>query len=81
MGPIQSINRAECSVKDELAEEVRKFNKSQLDEYIASESVDEDIPQRWTELNNVDRMVLVGIAIMLIAIWGVAIVFAARSIF
>lgn len=75
-----SINRAECSVKDELAEEVRKFNRSQADEYIASEYADEDIPQRWTELNCIDRMIIAGVMVMLIAIWGVAIVFAARSI-
>lgn len=76
----QNINRAQCSCEDESAEEIRKRNRTKSEVYTKSQPEEEGVPVRWSQLSTVDRMMILGILVMLIAFWCVAIFFAARSI-
>lgn len=71
---MRNLQEQSCSFEDQVAESERKLTRSQIDDFVADSQFNEDIPERWEMLSNEDKLVLLGIGVMLFGVFIVAIV-------
>lgn len=71
---MRNLNEQSCSHQDEAIERQKRLSRLGADAFIADERLNEDLPSRWKELGFEDKMVMLGVGVMLFAVFIVAIV-------
>ncbi|AMV35740.1 hypothetical protein VN12_26845 [Pirellula sp. SH-Sr6A] len=71
---MRNLFEQSCSAEDEAVDSARKMDRSRINESFIDSRTSQDLPNRWYELGSEDKLVLVGIGVLLFAFFLVAIV-------
>jgi hypothetical protein len=71
---MRNLYEQSCSAEDEAVESTRKMDRSRISESFIDSRTSEDLPNRWYEIGSEDKLVVLGIGVLLFAFFVVAIV-------